>query len=213
MPCIGMPLVFDGYAFWIEVILKGYAAVNATILITQDHYLYQGIKSYFPDIIQLRSVDRRSFSYGYEGYAILVDSRLPLVLWENIITSAGRAGTPVCCLVLDMRHSELSPLRLKWSLDMSIPHPDVEALFSLLQKVNIDRQAREWFLEMRLGNEERTMMKLLREGLPMENVAEKLNTSLKSLYRRRTELYERLGLANFNEACLFIFTHTKQDYP
>lgn len=96
---------------------------------------------------------------------------------------------------------------------MSIPHPDVEALFSLLQKVNIDRQAREWFLEMRLGNEERTMMKLLREGLPMENVAEKLNTSLKSLYRRRTELYERLGLANFNEACLFIFTHTEQDYP
>ncbi|OOL21157.1 LuxR family transcriptional regulator, partial [Klebsiella aerogenes] len=28
---------------------------------------------------------------------------------------------------------------------------------------------------------------------------------MKSLYRKRIELYERLGLANFNEACLFIF--------
>lgn len=42
-------------------------------------------------------------------------------------------------------------------------------------------------------------------GMTMEEVAVNLNTSLKSLYRKRTALYERLGLDNFNEACLFIF--------
>ncbi|AJZ91916.1 LuxR family transcriptional regulator [Klebsiella michiganensis] len=193
--------------------LKGYAAVNATILITQDHLLYQGIKNYFPDVILLRSVGRRSFSYGYTEYAILVDSRLPLAQWENIITSAEKTGTPVRCIMLDMRHSELSPLRQKWSLDMSMPHPGVEALFWLLQKVKLDRQAGEWFYAMRLSQEERKMMAWLRQGLPMEAVAEKLNTSLKSLYRRRTELYERLGLSNFNEACLLIFTDEEQNYP
>lgn len=195
------------------MILKGYAAVNATILITQDRCLYQGIKGYFPDLILLCAVERRSFSFGYEEYAVLVDSRLPLVQWENIITSAEKADAPVLCIMLDMRHSELSPLRLKWSLDMSMSHTDVEALFTLLQKVKIDRQAREWFYDMRLSVNERTMMALLRKGLPMEAVAEKLTTSLKSLYRRRSELYERLGLSNFNEACLLMFTDEESNYP
>ncbi|VEB98009.1 Uncharacterised protein [Cedecea lapagei] len=187
--------------------------MKATILVTQDHYLYQGIRNYFPDIILLRTVERRSFSFGYEEYAVLVDSRLPLAQWENIITSAEKAGASVVCIMLDMRHSELSPLRLRWSLDMSMSSEDVEALFMLLQKVKIDPQAREWFYDMRLSLEERTMMALLRKGLPMEVVAEKVNTSLKSLYRRRNEMYERLGLTNFNEACRLIFTDEEQNYP
>ena len=41
--------------------------------------------------------------------------------------------------------------------------------------------------------------------LPMEAIADELNTSVKSLYRKRTALSERLGAENFNEACLFIF--------
>ncbi len=187
--------------------------MDATILITQDRYLYQGIKNYFPDVILLHSVGRRSFSYGYKEYVILVDSRLPLAQWENIITSAEKAEAPVRCLVLDMRHTELFPLRQKWSLDMSMPYRDIEGLFWVLQKVKLDRQAGEWFYTMRLSEEERKMMMWLRKGLPMEAVAEKLCTSLKSLYRRRNELYERLGLANFNEACLLIYTDEEQQYP
>ncbi|SMG27946.1 regulatory protein, luxR family [Cedecea sp. NFIX57] len=187
--------------------------MDATILITQDRYLYQGIQSYFPDIILLHSVGRRSFSYGYKEYAILVDSRLPLAQWENIITSAEKAEALVRCIVLDMRHTELFPLRQKWSFDMSMPHREVEALFWVLQKVKLDRQAGEWFYGMRLTQEERLMMAWLRRGLPMETVAEKLNTSLKSLYRRRNELYERLGLTNFNEACLLIYTDEENNYP
>lgn len=57
------------------------------------------------------------------------------------------------------------------------------------------------------------MMRLLRLGVPMEQAALKLNTSLKSLYRRRIELYQRLGLASFNEACLLIFRNEPPDYP
>lgn len=47
--------------------------------------------------------------------------------------------------------------------------------------------------------------------MTMEEVAVNLNTSLKSLYRKRTALYERLGLDNFNEACLFIFKNKLLD--
>lgn len=96
---------------------------------------------------------------------------------------------------------------------MSMPYRDIEGLFWVLQKVKLDRQAGEWFYAMRLSQEERKMMMWLRKGLPMEAVAEKLCTSLKSLYRRRNELYERLGLANFNEACLLIYTDEEQQYP
>lgn len=41
--------------------------------------------------------------------------------------------------------------------------------------------------------------------MSMEEIAGELNTSVKSLYRKRTALSERLGAETFNEACLFIF--------
>ena len=47
--------------------------------------------------------------------------------------------------------------------------------------------------------------------MSMEEVAGELNTSVKSLYRKRTALSERLGAENFNEACLFIFKNKLLD--
>ncbi len=47
--------------------------------------------------------------------------------------------------------------------------------------------------------------------MPMEAIADELNTSVKSLYRKRTALSERLGAENFNEACLFIFKNKLLD--
>ncbi|MFV1145456.1 LuxR C-terminal-related transcriptional regulator, partial [Klebsiella pneumoniae] len=67
------------------------------------------------------------------------------------------------------------------------------------------RLTKEWFDDLRLSLSEQLMLRLLMAGMTMEEVAVNLNTSLKSLYRKRTALYERLGLDNFNEACLFIF--------
>jgi hypothetical protein len=55
------------------------------------------------------------------------------------------------------------------------------------------------------------MLRLLRAGMPMEAIADELNTSVKSLYRKRTALSERLGAENFNEACLFIFKNKLLD--
>jgi len=52
---------------------------------------------------------------------------------------------------------------------------------------------------------------MLRAGMLMEEVAGELNTSVKSLYRKRTALSERLGAENFNEACLFIFKNKLLD--
>lgn len=187
--------------------------VNATLLVTQDYYLFQGIKNCLPETLQLRTVDRRIFSSGYQEYSLLVDSRLPLFFWQNIVISADKTGARIRCIILDMRHSEIPPLRLKQSLDMSIPYREIEAILTQLRRIKPEVAAKEWFREMRLSGEERAMMRLLRMGMPMEQAAVKLNTSLKSLYRRRIELYQRLGLASFNEACLLIFRNEPPDYP
>lgn len=72
-------------------------------------------------------------------------------------------------------------------------------------EMNSKRLTKEWFDDLRLSLSEQLMLRLLTAGMTMEEVAVNLNTSLKSLYRKRTALYERLGLDNFNEACLFIF--------
>ncbi|HBQ8794629.1 TPA: LuxR family transcriptional regulator, partial [Klebsiella quasipneumoniae] len=74
-----------------------------------------------------------------------------------------------------------------------------------------NRLTKEWFDNLRLSMTEQLMLRFLGAGMTMEEVALNLNTSLKSLYRKRTALYERLGLDNFNEACLFIFKNKLLD--
>ncbi|KAI3491574.1 hypothetical protein L1887_44195 [Cichorium endivia] len=73
------------------------------------------------------------------------------------------------------------------------------------------RLTTKWLLNLRLSTHEAIMLRLLRAGMPMEAIADELNTSVKSLYRKRTALSERLGAENFNEACLFIFKNKLLD--
>ncbi|SQC48841.1 LuxR family transcriptional regulator [Klebsiella pneumoniae] len=86
-------------------------------------------------------------------------------------------------------------------------------LFGLFLEMNSKRLTKEWFDDLRLSLSEQLMLRLLMAGMTMEEVAVNLNTSLKSLYRKRTALYERLGLDNFNEACLFIFRNKLLSRP
>lgn len=76
-----------------------------------------------------------------------------------------------------------------------------------------ERLTQIWLKNLELSTHEQIMLRLLRAGMTMDEVANKLNTSVKSLYRERTQLYERLGMANFNEACLFIFKNELLKYP
>ncbi len=99
-----------------------------------------------------------------------------------------------------MRHREEHLLSLKSFLNMSLSPADMATLFGLFLEMNSKRLTKEWFDDLRLSLSEQLMLRLLMAGMTIN-----LNTSLKSLYRKRTALYERLGLDNFNEACLFIF--------
>ncbi len=174
-------------------------------LVTQDHYLFEGVKVFFPDIIQLHSIAHKIFESDVEEFSVLVDSRAPLHFYDYLIPGAAEKGKRICCIVLDMRHREEHLLSLKWFLNMSLTPTDMANLFSLFLDVKSKRLTREWLRNFSLKPQEHMTLTLLRAGMTMEQIAEVLNTSVKSLYRKRIELYERLGLANFNEACLFIF--------
>ncbi len=182
-------------------------------LVTQDHFLFQGIKSFFPDIVLLHSIDRGIFDSSSDEYSVLVDSRSPLCLSEYLMFDAANAGKRISCIILEMRNRETHQLSLKWCLDMALARTDMAAMFGLFLDVKGNRLTKEWFNEIRLSEQERMMLLLLREGRTMEEVAVALELSVKSLYRKRIELYERLGLSNFNEACLFIFKNGLLDYP
>lgn len=182
------------------------------LLVTQDHYLYQGIKKFFPDIALMHSIDPGILDGNRDEYSVLVDSRAPLRLSEYLIFDAAGAGKRISCIVLEMRHRETHQQSLKWCMDMSLACTDMAAMFSLFLDVKGNRLTREWFYEIRLSEQERAMIVLLRDGKSMEQVAGALSLSVKSLYRKRIELYERLGLFNFNEACLFIFKNGLLDY-
>lgn len=94
---------------------------------------------------------------------------------------------------------------MKLFMNTSLTAPDMASLFNLVLDMKGRRLTTKWLLNLRLSRHEAIMIRLLKAGRSMEEIADKLNMSVKSLYRKRTVLSERLGAGNFNEACLFIF--------
>lgn len=96
-------------------------------------------------------------------------------------------------------------------MNSSLAAPDMASLFNLVLNTKGKRLTTRWLLNLPLSTDEAMMLRLLRSGMTMEEVASALKTSVKSLYRKRTALTERLGAQNFNEACLFIFKNKLLD--
>lgn len=185
------------------------------LLITQDYYLFQGVKVFYPDIIQLYSINRTLFAGDADEYSALIDSRAPLHFYEHLMLDAALTRKRISCIVLDMRHREEHLLSLNFLLNMSSmsTDTDIAALFTLFLELNSKRLTKEWLQNLRLNMQEKVILQRLNAGMTMDEVAAELNTSVKSLYRKRIELYERLGLDNFNEACLFIFKNKLLESP
>lgn len=171
----------------------------------------QGDEDIFPDIILLDSIDRKIFDNGADEYSVLIDSRAPLRLYDYLIRHPARTKKTICCVMLDMRHREENLLSMKLFMNTSLTAPDMASLFNLVLNMKGKRLTTKWLLNLRLSTHEAIMLRLLRAGMAMEEVAQELNTSIKSLYRKRTALSERLGAENFNEACLFIFKNKLLD--
>ena len=184
---------------------------TSILLVTQDSYLVRGIELLFPDIIQLDSIDRKVFDGSADEYSVLIDSRAPLRLYDYLIRHPARTKKTICCVMLDMRHREENLLSMKLFMNTSLTAPDMASLFNLVLNMKGKRLTTKWLLNLRLSTHEAIMLRLLRAGMAMEEVAQELNTSIKSLYRKRTALSERLGAENFNEACLFIFKNKLLD--
>ena len=186
---------------------------TSILLVTQDSYLVRGIELLFPDIIQLDSIDHKVFDGSADEYSVLIDSRSPLHCYDYLIHDASRSKKPVSCILLDMRYREAEMLNMKLFLRNLLEPTDITALFTLLLNMKSRRLTSVWLENLVLSDDERLMLHLLMKGMTMEEAAEMLNTSVRGLYRLRTELSERLGVENFNEACLFIFKNKLLDLP
>ncbi len=184
---------------------------TSIVLVTQDRYLVRGMRIFFPDIILLDSIDRKIFDNSADEYSVLIDSRSPLRLYDYLIRHPARTRKTIGCVMLDMRHREENQLSMRMFMNTAIPVADMASLFNLVLNMKGRRLTTKWLLNLRLSTHEAIMLRLLRAGMSMEEVAEELNTSIKSLYRTRTALSERLGAENFNEACLFIFKNKLLD--
>lgn len=184
---------------------------TSIVLVTQDCFLVRGMRLFFPDIICLCSIDRNIFDTDANEYTVLIDSRTPLRLYDYLIRHPARTRKTICCVMLDMRPREEDLHSMKLFMNTSLTPPDMASLFNLVLDMKGWRLTTKWLLNLRLSTHEAIMLRLLRAGMSMEAVADELNTSVKSLYRKRTALSERLGAENFNEACLFIFKNKLLD--
>lgn len=104
---------------------------NSMILVTRDHYLFQGVKNFFPDIIQLDSSGKAILDNEVDELSLLVDSRSPLCHYDYLVMEAAQSRKRICCIVLDMRHREEHLLSLKSFLNMSLSPADMATLFGL----------------------------------------------------------------------------------
>ncbi|AIN24172.1 LuxR family transcriptional regulator [Enterobacter cloacae] len=184
---------------------------TSIVLVTQDCFLVRGMRLFFPDIICLCSIDRNIFDTDANEYTVLIDSRTPLRLYDYLIRHPARTRKTICCVMLDMRPREEDLHSMKLFMNTSLTPPDMASLFNLVLDMKGWRLTTKWLLNLRLSRHEAIMLRLLKAGRPMEEIADKLNMSVKSLYRKRTALSERLGAGNFNEACLFIFKNKLLD--
>lgn len=184
---------------------------TSIVLVTQDCFLVRGMRLFFPDIICLCSIDRNIFDTDANEYTVLIDSRTPLRLYDYLIRHPARTRKTICCVMLDMRPREDDLHSMKLFMNTSLTPPDMASLFNLVLDMKGWRLTTKWLLNLRLSRHEAIMLRLLKAGRPMEEIADKLNMSVKSLYRKRTALSERLGAGNFNEACLFIFKNKLLD--
>lgn len=82
---------------------------------------------------------------------------------------------------------------MKLFMNTSLTPPDMASLFNLVLDMKGWRLTTKWLLNLRLSRHEAIMLRLLKAGRSMEEIADKLNMSVKSLYRKRTALSERLG--------------------
>ncbi|MVY94698.1 LuxR family transcriptional regulator, partial [Enterobacteriaceae bacterium 8376wD7] len=115
------------------------------ILVTQDHYLFQGVKNFFPDIIQLDSSGKAILDNEVDELSLLVDSRSPLCHYDYLVMEAAQSRKRICCIVLDMRHREEHLLSLKSFLNMSLSPADMATLFGLFLEMKSKRLTKEWF--------------------------------------------------------------------
>ena len=163
-----------------------------------------GMRLFFPDIICLSSIDRNIFDTDANEYTVLIDSRTPLRLYDYLIRHPARTRKTICCVMLDMR-----PRGGSSQYEAVYEHVAYGSGYGVVIQSGARYEGRrlttKWLLNLRLSRHEAIMIRLLKAGRSMEEIADKLNMSVKSLYRKRTVLSERLGAGNFNEACLFIF--------
>lgn len=184
---------------------------TSILLVTQDCYLVKGIKIFFPDIIQLSSINHQVFESQADEYSVLIDSRSPLCCYDYLIINAVKARKPVYCVMLDMRQRESQLFSLKMFLNTSRSSGDMAGLLTLFLNMKSKRLTPVWLENLGLSVHEQSMLRMLNAGMSMEEIAGVLKVSVKGLYRERTALYERLGATNFNEACLFIFRNRLLD--
>lgn len=168
---------------------------------------------FFPNIIQLDSIDPTVFDKGADEYSVLIDSRSPLCFYDYLLRAASRSKKPVSCIMLDMRHRESELFSMKLFLNNLLAPTDITALFTLLLNMKSKRLTQRWLHKLGLSVQEKVMLRLLKAGMTMEEIADVLNISVRGLYRQRVELAERLGVDNFNEACLFIFKNNLLEEP
>ena len=184
---------------------------TSILLVTQDCYLVKGIKIFFPDIIQLSSINHQVFESQADEYSVLIDSRSPLRCYDYLIINAVKARKPVYCVMLDMRQRESQLFSLKMFLNTSRSSGDMAGLLTLFLNMKSKRLTPVWLENLGLSVHEQSMLRMLNAGMSMEEIAGVLKVSVKGLYRERTALYERLGATNFNQACLFIFRNRLLD--
>ncbi len=176
------------------------------VLITQDSYLFQGLKHCIP-LVHIQ--DLTLFETPHRECVVLVDSRMPMNDLEHgwRVVSAMFERTKAIMLCMNQ------PAKLPFSVtpcgdtvDMKTSPENITLM--IINKIPVLMSDKGSLpVKIKIEEKEMALINAFLCGKDIEEMAKMFCCSQKQVYKLRDKICQRLNVRHFYLACLYIFRH------
>lgn len=180
------------------------------ILISNDKFLYEALKGYFPNLELCSSIEYNSMISEYSGYhhvQLLIDNREPYSLVSRFKRRLLEFGVNLKVVVLAMRgailfkkaYANAATVDMTSSMELCIQLILESMAKSLFFRAEVFMKAIPFF-----NGEDINVVESLFSGVNVKEISSTQGVSEKKIYSLRERIYKKMGFSNFHQTCIFI---------
>lgn len=180
------------------------------ILISNDKFLYEALKGYFPNLEIYSSVEYNSMDSEYSGYnhiQLLIDNREPYSLVSRFKRKLLEFEVKLKIVVLAMRgailfktaYANAATVDMTSSMELCIQLILENMAKSLFFRAEVFMKAIPFF-----SGKDINVVESLFSGVNVKEISSTQGVSEKKIYSLRERICKEMGFSNFHQACIFI---------